>query len=185
MSTCLQNLVLVAAGDRTRQVMQAFRTTKSDTPPEVAWFALILAAASLLVLMAVTFFVQAYLRRRNASPRGLFLELCRAHRLRWPQRRLLWQLAESQKLADPATVFLDPACFEVGRLTVEIRPHAMELRQLCERLFADAVEKKNTPSAAIAFRETEQPTAELPLSPIPPTLELPQWTGSAETGIFD
>jgi hypothetical protein len=128
--------------------------------------------------------VQTYLRRRSASPRGLFLDLCRAHRFNWPQRRLLLQLAESQKLADPATVFVDPACFEIGRLTVEIRPHAAELRQLSTRLFDEGVEKK-TAAAANIFRETEQPTTELPLSPIPPTLELPQWTGSAETGIFD
>lgn len=184
MSVYLQTLLLVAAGDRTRQVMQAFRTTKGETPPEVAWFALMLAATSLLVLMAVTFCVQTYLRRRNASPRGLFLELCRAHRLTWPQRRLLWQLAESQNLAHPASVFVDPVCFEVGRLTVEVRPHAAELRQLSERLFAEAADKKKAPTT-IGFRESEQPSAELPLSPLPPTLELPQWTGNAEAGIFD
>jgi hypothetical protein len=175
--------VLVAAGERTRQVIQAFRTTKSETPPEVAWLALVLAGTSLLVLMVVTFCVQTYLRRRNASPQGLFLELCRAHHLNWPQRRLLLQLVESQKLADPAAVFLDPACFEVGRLTVDIRPHAAELRQLSERLFAEAIKTKA--ATASVFRDAEQPTAELPRSPIPPTLELPQWTGSAETEVFE
>ena len=43
-----------------------------------------------------------------SSPNRLFLSLCRAHRIAWSDRWLLWRLAASQRLEDPVRVFLEP-----------------------------------------------------------------------------
>jgi hypothetical protein len=188
MPAYLKTLILVAESDRSRHVMQAFRAITIDEPLNAAWLGLMIFSASLALMALIAIFVHRQWRRRMASsPRGLFGELCRAHRLKWPQRRLLWRLAQSQKLADPAAMFLTPACFEIGRLTVEMRPHAEELRSLCARLFAEPRRAvKTEPVDAInCFREEDQPTAALPLSSIPPTLELPQWNVNTNTGAMD
>jgi hypothetical protein len=187
MLTCFKTLILVAASDRTRHVMQALRSTRSDDLSDQKWLATMISAASMVLMALVVMFIQRHVRRVNASPRGLFIELCREHRLKWPQRRLLWRLAQSQKLADPATLFLEPACFEIGRLTVEMRPQAEELRRLRGQLFAESHKETNHEPTGVPaiFREDDKPTAELPLSPIPPTLELPQWTMGEQTGAID
>ena len=188
MLTYFKTLIFVAESDRTRQVMQPFRTTKNDESLNHAWLGLMILAASLVALALIAMIVQRRWRRRMASsPRGLFIELCRAHRLKWQQRRLLWRLAQSQKLTAPASLFLTPECFEIGRLTVEMRPDAKELRKLSERLFAETREEtKSEPAGAnSSFREEEKPTAALPLSSIPPPLELPQWNTNAETGVME
>jgi hypothetical protein len=87
-------------------------------------------------------------------------------------------LARSQKIADPASVFLKPECFEVGRLTVEMRPWAKELHGLKDRLFADDCEETTSKPAEVKSNSLaeEKPTAALPLPSLPPSLELPQWS---------
>jgi hypothetical protein len=185
MFTSFKSLILVAESNRTHQVMQAFRSAKKDEALSPAWLGLMIAAACLAVLVLAVIIGQRLWRRMGSSPQGLFLELCHAHRLKWPQRRLLWRLAQSQKLTDPASLFLAPACFEIGRLTVEMRPHTEELHKLRERLFAETrAETKSAPGSALRNSHEEQhTTAALPLAQIPPTLDLPQ--GVMNTGIGD
>ncbi|MCC6125556.1 MAG: hypothetical protein IT426_11380 [Pirellulales bacterium] len=131
--------VLFAEGNRARQAMQAFRSVGNDDAVNRQWLILIVALACLLTFVLLAIIGHRYGRRwAISSPRGLFLELCRAHRLNWPQRRLLWRLAQSQKPADPAGLFLAPERFEIGRLTVEMRPRVKELHELCRRLFAES-----------------------------------------------
>jgi hypothetical protein len=188
MLTYFKTLILVAESERSRQVMQAFRSAKNDESLNHAWLGLMLLAAGLVALASIAILVQQRWRRRMASSsRGLFIELCRAHRLKWPQRRLLWRLAQSQKLTAPAGLFVTPECFEIGRLTVEMRPDAEELRRLCARLFAEPREEtKSEPAGGKSgFRDEDQPTAALPSSSLPPTLDLPQWNTIAETGVMD
>ena len=45
--------------------------------------------------------------RASRSPRRLFLSLCRAHRLSWSQRWLLWRVARAHGFKNPARVFLE------------------------------------------------------------------------------
>jgi len=69
------------------------------------------------------------------DPRKLFMELCKAHHLDWPTRRLLHRLALSHELAQPAEVFLKPALFETGQLPPHLMKDATRLAALRQRLF--------------------------------------------------
>jgi len=184
----LQTLVLLAEIDRTHQVMQAFRSAKDGAASVHASLALAIAAASLAALAATAILIARHWQRRLASsPYGLFRELCRAHRLNWPQRRLLRQLARSQKLADAGALFLRPECYEIGRLTAEMRPRAEEIRLLRDGLFAIAREEPKSEPADAPRRAGEErsPSAALPLAPVPPTLDLPQWNVGSGIEVVD
>jgi hypothetical protein len=178
MSTYFPILILIAENERTRQMMQALRSARNSTSSNSTWLGLMILMAALLAFVALAIIVQRQQRQRKVScPRSLFFEICRAHRLTWFERRLLWRLARSQKLADPARLFLSPECFEIGSLTVALRSRAEELRKLSERIFLEPLEeKKSDPTAGTAnFIEEEKRNAALSVPPLPPTLELPQW----------
>ena len=81
------------------------------------------SGASVLVVLVVLVALIAALwiasrladRRRQQgpthSPLLLWLALCRAHRLRWSERLVLWRLARAHKLHNPARLFLEPERF--------------------------------------------------------------------------
>jgi hypothetical protein len=69
------------------------------------------------------------------DPPKLFRELCTAHRLDRPSRRLLANLAETWQFAQPAQVFVTPTAFEPERLPPNWQKKAAELKRLRERLF--------------------------------------------------
>jgi hypothetical protein len=170
-----QTSILFAEGNRPQQVMQAFRAVGNEDALNRQWLILLIAMACLLAFVLLAIVGQRFWRQWTiSSPRGLFFELCRAHRLKWPQRRLLWRLAQSQMPADPAGLFLAPERFEVNRLTVEMRPSAKELRAMRDKLFTPPREEGGRGPKADAndSREVEKPTAALPLPQIPPTLVL-------------
>ncbi len=96
----------------------------------------------LLVLWGLlTRLTPAHVRRApKARPWGLFVRLCRAHRLRWQEVWLLWRLARLGRLPDPALVFLEPARFEPGGLPAPLRGHLAQFDSLRQRLFAGLVD---------------------------------------------
>jgi hypothetical protein len=188
MLTFYQTLILVADGSRTQQVIQSFRSAKNDEAMNGTWLSLMVAAGGLAVLTLLAMLVRGHWRRRmSSSPRGLFNELCRAQRLKWAHRRLLWRLAQSQNLTDPAMLFLTPECFTIGRLTAEMRPHAEILSKICGRIFAEnRVQAKSEQAGSLSiFRDEKTPTAAFPASALPPTIELPQWNTNIETGVME
>ncbi len=69
------------------------------------------------------------------SPKALFVELCRAHQLDRASRRLLWQFARSQQLAQPAQLFVEPDRFQLERLPAKWRKRPADLVALREKLF--------------------------------------------------
>jgi hypothetical protein len=173
------------------RMMQAFRAIKKDTATREAWIGLIVFMAVLTGLARLTIFSQWRQRQRKIfSPRKLFFEICRAHRLSWPERRLLWRLARSQKLEDPASLFLTPECFDISRLTVDVRAHAEELRRLRDRLFAAPEKKLNeieessisrtlSPEELLKLREAEEAIADSSELEIPkPAPESPKKRGA-------
>jgi hypothetical protein len=101
--------------------------------------ALLAGAAGIgFLLWIVAHLVGGYDRRATFnSPRKLFLRLCRAHRLTWRDTWLLWRLARSQRLGDPARLFLEPERFDPSDLAPGLRRHAERLQSLRDRLFAD------------------------------------------------
>src|SRR5262245_13915332 len=66
------------------------------------------------IVIGVGMAVYAHLKRRNDmtercdDPHKLFRELCLAHQLDRPSRRLLLQLAEGINMGQPAQVFVTP-----------------------------------------------------------------------------
>jgi hypothetical protein len=188
MFSCIETPILFAAGDRTERMMEAFRAVHGDYVLNQSWSGLFIGLASLSIAVLIVMVLKRYWRRWIASsPRSLFMELCRAQRLTWPQIRLLWRLAQSQNLKDPASLFLTPECFEIGRLTVEMRPHAEELQRLKALLFIETSEesKSEQSSGKSSPRNEEQAAAAFPRSQIPPTLDLPQWNANTDVGIVE
>lgn len=106
-------------------------------------------------------------------PLGLFLALCRAHRLSWSDRWFLWRIAASQGLRDPGRLFLEPERLEPAHLPTALRSRAAQARRLRNQLFS--APEPSSPSEQTAARRTPQaplPTARaIPVEPEP----FPDW----------
>lgn len=102
-----------------------------DVVPYVIVVALLIGGAKLW----------SYLKRRADmsewcdDPHKLFRELCLAHKLDRANRRLLLQLVEMARFAQPAQIFVSPAAFEPARLPASLRSRADEVKRLRDRLF--------------------------------------------------
>jgi hypothetical protein len=178
--------ILFADGPRTREVIEALRSPANDHLPKEFWYGLLMVSVISVFAWAIWVIVKRrWLEWKSSSASALFNDICRAHGLTMPERRLLWNLAVSQKLPEPASLFLKPECFEIGRMTVEMRSHAEEFRQLRDRIFVDLnMESKSTKKTVKEIHQvSESPTAALPLPPMPPTLDLPQWNVNSGTGV--
>jgi hypothetical protein len=94
-----------------------------------------------VIVIGVATAVYSHLKRRNDmtercdDPHKLFRELCLTHQLDWSSRRLLLQLADGLKLAQPAQVFVTPSAFEPVRVPGSLRGRIEEIKRLRERLF--------------------------------------------------
>jgi hypothetical protein len=124
---------LLAAQDYSREWERLGRLFNSG-PYEV----LILAAVTLIVIVAITWQTFSKRRRRDFDydrPARLFADLCKAHKLNWSNRRLLKQLAAGRGLKLPATLFVEPEYFDTTNLPAALQPSAKELRKLHHELF--------------------------------------------------
>ncbi len=74
-----------------------------------------------------------------SSPNRLFLSLCRAHRIAWSDRWLLWRLAASQRLEDPARVFLEPERLDPDAAGPFSARRAARLERLQRKLFDEVL----------------------------------------------
>jgi hypothetical protein len=114
-------------------------------------------------------------KRPSNSPARLFLSLCRAHGLRWPDRWLLWRVARHHRLSTPARIFIEPERLEPAGLGQALLRRADRLRALREGLFCDLerarpqeparAETSSEPSL-MALLEPGLP-ADLPLDQVP------------------
>jgi hypothetical protein len=98
----------------------------------------LVSMAALLIAVAVVAYRSSQRRKQeftHDSPRQLFRELCRAHRLPLASRRLLKRLAAARHVADPAMLFVNSGHFETANLPENLNPSADEIRKLHERLF--------------------------------------------------
>lgn len=126
------------AQDRLAGLGQRFRQGGG----QLDWLTMLLVVLTLGIAIAVVWSVARHLSRKEAgnyhNHRGLFRELCRAHRLRWSDRRLLASVARSQGVSVPARMFVEPERFEPNRL--QDLPEAQRGRaaKLCETLFCSA-----------------------------------------------
>lgn len=103
-------LGLLAQG-RIQSLNQAFLSKDGKTTT-----ALTMLAIAVLVTVTTAIVYWVVKRRSEATinkPRKLFAELCRAHRLRLGQRRLLANLAKSLKLEDECEIFVNSELWQL------------------------------------------------------------------------
>jgi hypothetical protein len=100
---------------------------------------LVLCSGMILLATVVAIWYRLTRHSTNAfeanSPPRLFRELCRAHRLSRPHRRLLKHLAAARGLSSPASLFVRPECFDLDQLPSEVKLYADELNKLRAQLF--------------------------------------------------
>jgi hypothetical protein len=165
----LHKLTLLAQDSRLDHLTSQFRSNRSRLDgDDLLLGLLILAIVVLLVWSAAVATQWADRTRRRPSPARLFLRLCRAHRLGWRDGLLLWRLAKSQRLTDPARLFLEPERFEKTQVPAPLQAQAGRLIELRRALFA--VEEPAEPPKGDkpgAPRQTD------PASVLPPTFEAP------------
>jgi hypothetical protein len=129
--------ILLAQADRWREMGRDFRIDHTKLDPT-------LIVASLIVLVAVIaflFFLHRLMNRREGrrlynSPKQLFKSLCRLHDLTSAERRTLLNLARSQELPQPASLFLAPERFAAALESPAWQPHRRQLERLRAKLFA-------------------------------------------------
>jgi hypothetical protein len=129
--------VLLAEADSWREMGRDFRVDHTKLDPS-------LIIASLVVLAAVIAFLgflHRLMNRREGrrlynSPKQLFRSLCRLHELTAADRRALVQLARSERLAQPASLFLDPDRFTTAVKSPAWQSQRQQLERLRAKLFA-------------------------------------------------
>jgi hypothetical protein len=166
--------VVLAAQTRWESLARGFKGRRVDSQE---LFTVLLILAAMVLLVWLLSLVANWRQRRGpyTSPLRLFFSLCRAHRLGWGEWWWLWRLARSQRLSDPARLFLEPERFEPSHLAAGLRGQAALFRRVRDRLFADsgghAADKP--PSRGDADR------AGTPLLPTTPSsvLDVSPWIG--------
>jgi hypothetical protein len=130
--------LLLAQIDKWEEMGRDFRTDHTKLDPG-------LITASIITLLVVIVFLWGLSRLLNRqegrrlfnSPKQLLRSLCRAHELTRAQRRLLLQIARSQGMSQPASLFLEPERFDTAARQPQFKSQQDLLRQLRVRLFSD------------------------------------------------
>ena len=132
---------LLADRSHFRQMGQSFRRGGSpwETTDVVTLAVVVLVIAAVIWLLVRVFGLQN--RASYYSPGALFRELCRAHRLSWATRRLLRQLARSQRLSQPARLFVEPERFDPTRLHPMLASRRDQVEDLHNQLFGRPFER--------------------------------------------
>ena len=131
-------LNLLAEVSRIESMGRKFRGGRTKFDADNVWVGLLV-----LFGMVVVFWFLSRLKDRQESsrrvnnPRKLFRELCKAHGLKFFQRRLLKQVARWQRLARPAKLFLEPERLEPRNLSPRLRARQDELAVIGKKLFAE------------------------------------------------
>jgi len=190
-ATCF---ILLAQGSRLDHLTSQFRRGRSHVGmDDMMFWLLVLAVLILLVWSATVVHGWVQQMRRRPGPVRLFFRLCRAHRLGVTDVRLLWKLAQAQRLRDPARLFMEPERFQKAYLGEGLQPHAQRMAALRDRLFAEEepsqTERPEDPGRGgkQTRRRTEEAStrpgggdesgaghvAGSPLPPMPPSPQLP------------
>ena len=139
MNAWFQHGILLAQKSRIESLRRGFEGRRIGSDDVLKGMLLLTAITALILLLTYALNLQE--RRRNySSPLGLFLALCKAHRLRWSERWLLWRVARSQRLRDPARLFLEPERFAPAQLGPSFRLRTGQLKHLYGRLYAGLAE---------------------------------------------
>jgi hypothetical protein len=108
-------LWLLANADMSSAGRSAKRYSSQSSSLSNNWF-LIAAILTIGALWFGLYYWDRYrknLASKGDSPKSLFLELCRAHKLSRSERTVLLQIAEKSKLQNPAMIFVDPSVLRI------------------------------------------------------------------------
>jgi len=154
-------LLLVGQADRLQSMGNRFRGRSAEFNSDDLVTGLILVAA-----VALAVFILARLRARQEkrgtynNPWALFRELCKAHQLDRASCRLLRELARSQRLDQPARLFLEPERYEPSQLSPQLAKQVEALRELRDRLIgSDEPRSEADAEAAIETNAATQNVA--------------------------
>ena len=113
MNHLLNQSLLFAQRSRLDGIANNFRGRAAGIDRSDIANGVLVLAIIVLVVWLLSYMLSTQERRKPfSSPLMLFLSLCRAHRLNWRERWLLWRVARSQRLRDAARIFIEPARFE-------------------------------------------------------------------------
>ena len=172
----------LADQDRMQDLFRAFRATQArEGTNEIVYGLLILASIVAVMLFLSQVIISRRRREGHARPWGLFLNLCRAHKLKWRECWLMWRLARLEQLSDPARLFLEPEWYASYSLPGELRQRAGQLLSIRNRLFADAMEiLKSIDKQQSGEAQSMLPTgAALPTLKRAPELDIAPWSATA------
>ena len=91
--------------------------------------------AGLALLLGVIHLGKRLAHHWHNSHPGLFCSLCRIHHLDRNSRRLLKQVTQYHRMAQPARIFIEPHWLDPNRLGASLRNRTDEILALRNRLF--------------------------------------------------
>ena len=124
--------------DKWEQMGRDFRHDHTKLDPSL----IVVSIVTLLVVIVFLWALSRLLNRQEGrrlfnSPKQLFRSLCRAHELSRAQCRLLLQIARSQNVSQPASLFLEPERLDTAARQPQFKSQQEAFRHLRARLFSD------------------------------------------------
>ena len=178
MNHVLLNCVLLAQQSPLDNFAREFQGRETRLNSGYLTTGLVILLGMVLAVWLLSLVLDRYGGRRPVdSSLALFLALCRAHRLRWSEWWLLWQVARDHQLKDPARLFLEPERLDPANLGPVLRLKSEQLESIRGRLFAGATgdgSQSPEPTDRNAERTSPPPRAE-----DPPWSALPGVPGAA------
>ena len=142
MDRLLYHAILLAERSRLDSIAREFQGRRARFQKEDLVIGLLILGGIALAVWILSYALKFQEQRRSRpSPLRLFLSLCKAHRLRWSQRWLLWRVARARQLRDPARLFLEPEMLEAANLGRSFETRQALLKQIRHRLF-DRLEQR-------------------------------------------
>jgi hypothetical protein len=136
---------LLAQQGRAEDFARSLQRTNEQYGTDSAFYWLLIGGGVIVAAIALWYALKVWRQRFSTnSPAELFLCLCKAHKLKWSERWLLWRLGRSQHLADPARLFLEPGRLKAARLPVSLRQRGRELESIRGRLFSELKDSGKT-----------------------------------------
>ena len=128
--------LLLVAEERLEYLTRGFRQRPTEVEPTKIMIIVGAAVAFMVALWLLSRWGESRQQQGPTNSRlGLFVSLCRAHRLEW-REWLLWLAARRHRLGDPASIFLEPRRLAPEGLGRGFRWQAARLESLRKRLFA-------------------------------------------------
>ena len=184
MSRFVANIVPLFGNSPLLRITDSFQAR--DTGVDTAQ--IVIGLAVLITIIVALWFVSRAMERRARgghfdSSLRLFLSLAKAHDLSWSDRWLLWRLARSYQLQEPARLFLEPERFEAANLPDSLHVNNNRLNLIAKRIFAEK-KTKNRGQTSPSSQAAEESPAPIPERPCPlsfpiddnPSLDVPLWS---------